>query len=81
MRNVRTAFVVHDLAKLLTSCKHAYYTGAVGITDSDYDKLEYMLGMLCPNHPILQVVGIPPEDYKNPNIPRIMELMHINAEE
>lgn len=77
MRNARTAFVVLDLAKLVTSCKHAYYTGATSITDEDYDRLEKLLKILCPNHPILEVVGLPPAEYKNPQINDVMKLLNI----
>ena len=77
MKDIRTAFVVYDLAKLITSCKHAYYNGSRGISDEDYDKLEYVLLALCPDHPILQVVGVPGENYKNPKIEEIKKMMRI----
>ena len=80
MRTVRTVFVAHDLAKLITSCKCAYGVGADSIGDEDYDLLEAMLYRLCPDHPILRVVGTPSPDYKNPSIQEVMKLMNIKIE-
>jgi NAD-dependent DNA ligase len=77
VKTISTAFVVLDLAKLITSCKHAYYTGAKSIEDEGYDRLEEWLERLCPQHPILQVVGKPGENYKNPRIDEVMKLLGI----
>lgn len=77
MKTVATAHVVKDLAKLITSCKHAYYKGSNSVTDEDYDKLEAMLHYLCPKHPVLDVVGYPEANYKNPSIQEVITLMEI----
>lgn len=80
MKTVATAHVVKDLAKLITSCKHAYYKGSDSVTDEDYDKLEEMIHYLCPNHPILDVIGYPEDSYKNPSIQEVIKLMGIKNE-
>ena len=82
MRTVRTAFIVLRLAEVLTSCKHAYYNGADGISDEDYDYIEALLMNLCPDHPILKVIGAPSiESYSNPSVSEVMNMMGIKYEE
>lgn len=80
MKTVRTAHVVKDLAKLLTSCKFEYYNGDISVSDEEYDKLEEMLTILCPQHPILATVGIPGDDYRNPQIGEVVEMLGVKDE-
>lgn len=49
---------VKKIADTIYKAKIAYYTTSnVIMTDSQYDLLEYQLAALCPNHPILDMIG------------------------
>lgn len=47
-------FLVKSLAETIFWAKKCYYNGMPTLNDEAYDKIEYELQKLCPNHPIIQ---------------------------
>ncbi|MCX6123264.1 MAG: NAD-dependent DNA ligase LigA, partial [Proteobacteria bacterium] len=57
---VERPLVAHRIAELAHAILHnkkAYYSGKPEISDAAYDALENELQLLCPDHPVLAVVG------------------------
>ena len=56
--NIQHIKRVKKIADQIYKAKIAYYTTSNAImTDSQYDLLEYQLEKMCPNHPILNMIG------------------------
>lgn len=59
--------LVKSFAETLFYAKKCYYDGhyhalGFGISDEDYDRMEQVLALMCPEHPILHCVGAPDDD-------------------
>lgn len=81
MNNYPKILLVQSLAEAVYWAKRCYYDGHETINDEVYDKLEYELKRLCPNHPILELVGNPGDTWDNPGMMGTIQLMTDNDKE